>query len=146
MTEIDLNFAVSRLGECRFPSPITGGRFVDDSEHVLYHADLRAIKGYLEAGREPPCLEKAGPREKIYFDPTDLKCGIVTCGGLCPGLNDVIRTIVFSLYPQYKGGRGLGFLYGYEGISSKYGHTPLELTPESVGAIHEMGGTILGSS
>ena len=69
MKEIDLNFAVSRLGECQITSPITGVRFVNDAEHVLCHSDLRAIKGYLEAGKEPPCLEKAGPREKIYFDP-----------------------------------------------------------------------------
>ncbi|HEX9882512.1 MAG TPA: ATP-dependent 6-phosphofructokinase [Desulfobaccales bacterium] len=146
MKEIDLNFAVSRLGEGQIASPITGVRFVNDEEHVLYHSDLRAIKGYLEAGKEPPCLEKAGPREKIYFDPANLKCGIVTCGGLCPGLNDVIRAIVLTLFQQYQVSQVLGFRYGYEGLSPKYNHTPLELTPESVGTIHEMGGTILGSS
>ncbi|MFZ5450909.1 MAG: ATP-dependent 6-phosphofructokinase [Thermodesulfobacteriota bacterium] len=146
MQESDLNFTVSRLGECQFPSPITGVRFVNDEEHVLYHSDLRSIKSYLEAGREPPYLEKAGPREKIYFDPTDLNCGIVTCGGLCPGLNDVIRAIVLTLFRQYRVKQVLGFRYGYEGLSPKYNHAPLELTPESVSAINEMGGTILGSS
>ena len=146
MAEMDLNFAVSRLGEGRFPSPITGARFVDDSEHVLYHTDLEAIKSYLTAGREPPCLEKAGPREKIYFDPANLKCGIITCGGLCPGLNDVIRAITLTLVHQYGVKQVLGFRYGYEGLSPKYNHRPLELTPESVSTIHEMGGTILGSS
>ena len=146
MKEIDLNFAISRLGECQIISPITGVRFVNDEEHVLYHADLKAIKGYLEGGREPPCLEKAGPREKIYFDPAHLKCGIVTCGGLCPGLNDVIRAIVLTLFQQYQVRQVVGFRYGYEGLSPKYGHAPLELTPESVSAIHEMGGTLLGSS
>ncbi len=69
MNEIDLNFAISRLGECRFASPLNGVRFVHDEEQVLYPADLRAVKGYLEQGKEPPCLEKAGPREKIYFAP-----------------------------------------------------------------------------
>lgn len=146
MKEINLNFTVSSLGECRITSPISGVRFVNDGEHVLYHSDLGAIKSYLDAGKEPPCLEKAGPREDIYFDPTDLKCGIVTCGGLCPGLNDVIRAIVLTLFRQYRVKQVLGFRYGYEGLSPKYNHTPLELTPESVGAIHEMGGTILGSS
>jgi 6-phosphofructokinase 1 len=146
MREIDLNFAVSRLGECQITSPLTGTRFVNDGEHVLYHSDLRAIKRYLDAGREPPYLEKAGPREKIYFDPANLACGIVTCGGLCPGLNDVIRAIVLTLFHQYQVRQVLGFRFGYEGLSPKYGHVPLELTPESVGAIHEMGGTILGSS
>ena len=146
MKEIDLNFAISRLGECRITSPISGVPFVNDEEHVLYHTDLKEIKGYLEAGREPPCLEKAGPREKIYFDPANLKCGIVTCGGLCPGLNDVIRAIVLTLFQQYGVKKVLGFRYGYEGLSSRYGHALLELTPESVSNIHEMGGTILGSS
>jgi 6-phosphofructokinase 1 len=146
MKEINLNFAVSKLGEGQITSPITGVRFVNDEEHVLYHSDLRAIKSYLDAGREPPCLEKAGPREKIYFDPANLKCGIVTCGGLCPGLNDVIRAIVLTLFQQYQVSQVLGFRYGYEGLSPKYNHPPLELTPEAVGAIHEMGGTILGSS
>jgi 6-phosphofructokinase 1 len=70
----------------------------------------------------------------------------VTCGGLCPGLNDVIRSITLTLIRQYGVKQVLGFRYGYEGLSSKFNHAPLELTPEAVGAIHEMGGTILGSS
>jgi 6-phosphofructokinase 1 len=146
MKEIDLNFAVSSLGECLVPSPLNGVGFVGRDEHVLYHSDLGAIKSYLDAGEEPPCLEKAGPRERIYFDLANLKCGIVTCGGLCPGLNDLIRAITLTLVHQYGVRQVLGFRYGYEGFSPKYNHTPLELTPESVGTIHEMGGTILGSS
>jgi 6-phosphofructokinase 1 len=146
MQEIDLNFTVSKLGEGRIISPITGVRFVDDEEHVLYHSDFRELNGYLDAGIKPPCLEKAGPREKIYFDPAGLKCGIVTCGGLCPGLNDVIRSITLTLTRQYGVKQVLGFRYGYEGLSSKFNHAPLELTPEAVRAIHETGGTILGSS
>ncbi len=146
MNETGLDFSVSRLGECRVPSPLTGVRFIKDEEHVLYHSDLREIKSYLAAGKEPPCLEKAGPRQKIYFDPAVLKCGIVTCGGLCPGLNDVIRAITLTLIHQYGVKQVLGFRYGYEGLSSKFNHAPKELTPEAVGAIHERGGTILGSS
>ena len=146
MQEIDLNFTVSKLGECRISLPLTGGRFVSDEERVLYHSELKGLKSYLDSGREPPCLEMAGPREKIFFDPTNLKCGIVTCGGLCPGLNDVIRSITLTLTHQYGVKQVLGFRYGYEGLSPKYGHAPLELTPEVVGTIHESGGTILGSS
>lgn len=146
MQEIDLNFTVSKLGECQISSPVTGVRFVEDEEHVLYHSDFRELRGYLDAGNKPPCLEKAGPREKIYFDPANLKCGIVTCGGLCPGLNDVIRSITLTLTRQYRVKQVLGFRYGYEGFSSKFNHPPLELTPEVVRAIHETGGTILGSS
>jgi 6-phosphofructokinase 1 len=144
--DIGLNFAISNLGECRIPSPVTGARFVADGEHLLYHTDLQAIKSYLDAGIDPPCLELAGPREKVFFDPPSLKCAIVTCGGLCPGLNDVVRAIVLTLFQQYGVQQVLGCRYGYEGLSSRYNHATLELTPEAVGDIHEMGGTILGSS
>lgn len=88
----------------------------------------------------------AGPREKIYFDPSKLKCGIVTCGGLCPGLNDVIRAIVMGLFYHYGVMTVFGFRYGYEGLSCRYGHAPLELNPDVVADIHKKGGTILGSS
>jgi 6-phosphofructokinase 1 len=91
-------------------------------------------------------LEKAGPREKIYYDPSKLKCGIVTCGGLCPGLNDVIRAVVLSLYHNYKVKTVFGFPYGYEGLTYRFGHTPVDLDPAAVSRIHEYGGTILGSS
>ncbi len=90
----DLDLTISRLGECRIPSPMTGIQFVSDSDNVLYHSDQRKIKKLLGASEDLPCFEMAGPREKIYFDPSKLKCGIVTCGGLCPGVNDVIRAIV----------------------------------------------------
>ena len=73
---------------------------------------------------KPLAFEQAGPREKIYFDPSKLKCGIVTCGGLCPGLNDVIRSIVLSLHFHYGVKTVFGFPYGYEGLSYRYGHTP----------------------
>jgi 6-phosphofructokinase 1 len=125
---------------------MSGTQFVSDEEHVLYHSNLAEIEALLKVGKRPPTLEMAGPRERIYFDSSKLKCGIVTCGGLCPGLNDVIRAIVMSLFHHY-GVRGVfGFRYGYEGLSPRYGHTPLELTPEEVADIHEKGGTILGSS
>ena len=142
----DLDFAVPRLGECRIPSPMSGVQFVSDQHHVLYHSTLEEIEALLQAGKKPPSLEMAGPREKIYFDPSKLKCGIVTCGGLCPGLNDVIRAIVMSLFHHYGVRTVFGFRYGYEGLSYKYGHVPLELTPQEVADIHEKGGTILGSS
>jgi len=142
----DLNLNTLKLGECRIQSPMSGVKFVDDGEHVLYHDDLREIKALLDAGKEPACFEVAGPREKIFFDPSKLKCGIVTCGGLCPGLNDVIRAIVMGLHYHYGAQSIFGFRYGYEGLSPKYGHAPIELTPERVEDIHQKGGTILGSS
>ncbi len=142
----DLDLTISRLGECRIPSPMSGVNFVDDNSHVLYHGDLKALESYRAAGKNPPYFEMAGPREKIYFEPAELKCGIVTCGGLCPGLNDVIRAIVLSLFHHYGVRTVLGFPYGYEGLSYRHGHVPIQLNPKVVQDIHQKGGTILGSS
>jgi len=121
-------------------------QFVGDKDHVLYHHRLERIKAYLDAGKEPPHFEMAGPRERIYFDPSKLKCGIVTCGGLCPGLNDVIRAIVLGLFYHYGVKTVFGFRYGYEGLTYRHGHTPLELNPDMLHNIHKEGGTILGTS
>jgi len=142
----DLDLTISRLGECRIPSPMTGIQFVSDSDNVLYHSDQRKIKKLLGAGEDLPCFEMAGPRDKIYFDPSKLKCGIVTCGGLCPGVNDVIRAIVLGLFYHYGVETVFGFRYGYEGLTYRHGHVPLELNPDIVGDIHKKGGTILSSS
>jgi 6-phosphofructokinase 1 len=142
----ELDFTVMKLGECTIPSPMSGVRFVKDGDSVLYHSDIREIRKYIDLRKEPPHFEEAGPREKIYFDPARLSCGIVTCGGLCPGLNNVIRAIVMSLYHHYGVRKIYGFPYGYEGLSLKFDHKPVELTPEAVVNIDEMGGTILGSS
>ena len=146
MEDANLDFSVSKLGECRIPSPMASNHFVSDAEHVLYHSSLEEIESILKSGKRPAVFEKAGPREKIYFDPSKLKCGIVTCGGLCPGLNDVIRAIVLALHHHYGVRSIFGFPYGYEGLSHKYGHAPIELTPAAVEDIHQKGGTILGSS
>ena len=146
MQENKLNFTISRLGECRIPSPMPSMLFIDDDDRLLYDNDLRIIQEHLKAGETPPFFEKAGPREKIYFNPAELKCGIVTCGGLCPGLNDVIRAIVMSLSYHYGVQGVIGFPYGYEGLVQRYRHAPLKLTPDLVERIHQQGGTILGSS
>ena len=146
MEEKNLNFEVQRLGECRIPSPMDTTNFMGDEDHILYHSTLPEIQAFLDQGKKPPYFEMAGPRKNIYFDPSKLKCGIVTCGGLCPGLNDVIRSIVLGLYHHYGVKTVFGFPFGYEGLTYRHGHTPLELTPEMVEDIHMKGGTILGSS
>ncbi len=146
LREGELNFAIAQLGECRFPSPLKGVRFTHDGERVLYHARLEDMKAWITEGAHPPAMEVAGPREKLFFDPSGLACGIVTCGGLCPGSNDVIRSIVLSLHHHYGVDKVYGFRFGYEGLVRRYGHDPLRLTPESVSRIHEHGGTVLGSS
>lgn len=146
LPDVDLDFTISRLGECRFPSPLSGVRFTGDDEHVLYHTRLEDLKACIAAGADPPAMEAAGPRERLFFDPSQLACGIVTCGGLCPGLNDVIRAIVLSLYHHYGVNTVHGFRFGYEGLVRRIGHAPLKLTPDAVSRIHENGGTVLGSS
>jgi 6-phosphofructokinase 1 len=142
----DLDFTVDRLGECRVPSPMSGVRFTRDDQRVLYHAELADMRSWLDRGVDPPTMEAAGPREKLFFDPSRLACGIVTCGGICPGLNDVIRAIVLSLYHHYGVRQVYGFRFGYEGLVRRHGHEPLALTPERVARIHELGGSVLGSS
>ena len=146
MTSGELGTTISRLGPSRIPSPMLGVPFVGDEEEVLYHSRTREIRHYVETGSPVPGFEAAGPRQKIYFDPAKLKCGIVTCGGLCPGLNDVIRAIVMALYHHYGVRAVFGYRYGYAGLTYRYGDPPLELNPEVVRDIHREGGTILGTS
>jgi len=146
MDESNPNLEIQRLGECRVPSPMSGIEFVSDDDKVLYYSDPKDVEPFIREGKGSPCFEMAGPRKKIYFDPSGFKCGIVTCGGLCPGLNDVIRAIVLSLFYHYGVPTVFGFRYGFEGLSHKYGHVPFELNPDVVKDIHQQGGTILGSS
>jgi 6-phosphofructokinase 1 len=93
-----------------------------------------------------PAFELAGPRHRLYFDPSRLRAGIVTCGGLCPGLNNVIRGIVLELTHGYGVNHVLGFRYGYEGMVRRHGHGPVRLNPTTVADIHQQGGTTLGTS
>ena len=146
MRDRALDFSIARLGECRHHSPMSGVRFTRDAERVIYDARIERLKPWVDAGAAPPAMEAAGPRQMLFFDPAELACGIVTCGGLCPGLNDVIRAIVRSLRLHYGVKTVYGFRFGYEGLVRRIGHQPLELTPESVHRIHESGGSILGSS
>jgi len=91
-------------------------------------------------------LEKSGPREKIYFNPQHVHAAIVTCGGLCPGLNDVIRSLVRNLWYGYGVRRITGIQYGYKGFLPEYNFPVIDLDPDIVDDIHKIGGTMLGSS
>jgi len=141
-------FVVAKLGEATFPSPLRhrGEHFVDDRHRVLACANIAALQPFWDAGQAPPAFEPAGPRAQIFFDPSSLTCGIVTCGGLCPGLNNVIRSIVLTLTYAYRVTRMVGFRYGYAGLALRSGFDPILLTPEVVENIHEHGGSLLGSS
>ena len=146
MTTTPPDFRTDSLGECTIASPLRATRFMDTSKPVLFRADIDELRAQVQAGADPPAFELAGPRERIYFDPAALRCGIVTCGGLCPGLNDVIRSIVFCLQEKYGVAKVYGFRFGYEGLVEQKGLAPIELTTRRVGQIHEVGGTVLGSS
>jgi 6-phosphofructokinase 1 len=91
-------------------------------------------------------FEKAGPRELLYFEPSRARAAVLTSGGLCPGINNVIRSIVLQLHHKYGAEEVLGIKYGFEGLDPACGHTPIRLGPEEVRHIHSRGGTMLGTS
>jgi len=128
------------LGGRRFPTTLR--RWVDDSARVP-HAILRTIDARPDDGL---LFELAGAREHLFFDPAETRAGIVTCGGLCPGLNDVIRSLFLELHHAYGVKEVLGFRWGYQGLDPEQGAEPLVLTREMVDGIHLQGGTILGTS
>ncbi len=140
------DFSVPSIGNPTLTSPIHGQRFIDPSHHVSLFTDLREIKDWHDRNLEPPSLERAGPREGIFHDPAWTRVGIVTCGGLCPGLNNVIKGLVQVLWFDYGVKNIFGIPYGYRGLNPAFGHAPIILNPEYVDGIHEDGGTILGSS
>ncbi|MGL5722305.1 MAG: ATP-dependent 6-phosphofructokinase [Brevinema sp.] len=139
-------FAIKSLGDGIYTSPLLNlGQwgFVTDEERVLYHVNC-GVDGSLPDPAES--FERAGPRKRMYFDPKKSHAAIITCGGICPGLNDVIRSIVRELTYSY-GVRSIsGISYGYRGLVDLKKHKPISLDPDSVDQIHRSGGTILGSS
>ncbi|MFN2167874.1 MAG: ATP-dependent 6-phosphofructokinase, partial [Anaerolineae bacterium] len=156
MEEPNLDLTIDRLGPAKIKSPLQlstevgdmVANFVEDDERILYDVSLRRCTECRDNGpnEEPLSFERAGPREHIYFDPSKLHVGVVTCGGLCPGINNVIRALVMELHYHYGVRRIHGFRYGFEGLVPEAGHEVLELTPDVVKDIHHDGGTILGSS
>ncbi len=151
MSDIRVNLSefdntIKSIGERKIISPNKVRNYVSDGYSELYITDLKKVKEILDSGKLPPTFEKAGSREKIYYKPEGLKAGIVTCGGLCPGLNDVIRAIVMSLYYQYNVTNVIGFRFGYNGLADNPPEPPRKLIPDDVADIHYLGGTILGTS
>ena len=148
-----IDTTIPTIGPAKIPSPIKrdneypgGRRFITDDDKVVIDVNLHNLMANVDAGRELSSFELAGPRRKIYFDPSKLRCALVTCGGLCPGLNDIIRAIVLELYHGYGVRNIFGIKFGLQGFIPDYGHDIVELQPEAVVSIHEMGGSILGSS
>lgn len=144
LTQEDLR--ISTLGPRRRLSPLRhlheGPRsFVPDDRRVMYH-----IEYCHDEVINPLGFEKAGPREQLYFDPAECRAAIVTCGGLCPGLNNVIRNLYYKLHSDYGVPSILGIRDGYLGLNPELGEPPIELTDQMVTQIHHQGGTILGTS
>jgi 6-phosphofructokinase 1 len=120
------DFRTDDLGECKIVSPLRATRFMDTSKRLLFRSDIDELRQQLGAGVDPPAFELAGPRESVYFNPGTLTYGIVTCGGLCPGLKDVIRSIVFCLHEKYSTAKVYGFRFGFDGLVERSGLTPIE--------------------
>jgi 6-phosphofructokinase 1 len=143
---------INILGECRYPSPLAQRlaqstiHYVGQADRILLEDRMSKVldqRGELESAA---AFELAGPRHRIFFETSNLRCGIVTCGGLCPGLNNVVRGLVVELTHGYGVQQIFGFRYGFEGLVRRHGHGPVRLTPTVVSDAHHEGGTMLGTS
>ena len=152
LLKYDLN--VKTLGKPQYDSPLNlsdkyGDKvvnYVTDDERIFAINTKKEYDSLKKEGLIIPSFEKAGPRKNIFFEPGETVSAIVTCGGLCPGLNAVIRAIVLMNYYRYNNKITYGIRHGYQGFIDKYGLEILNLTPSCVENIHKLGGTILGSS
>ena len=148
------DFLVTSLGKGTIASPLKVAqredspiyKFVEDDDRIMYDVSLKTFYRYRENGETPVSFEKAGPKEYIFFEPAKTKVAIVTCGGLCPGVNNVIRALVNQLVYRYGITRILGIKYGFEGLIPKFNHPVIDLTAPMVSDIHLSGGTFLGTS
>jgi len=147
----DFNTDIPTLGEAKIISPLKrhtkpeepAKRFVSDEARVIFDLQMNHLKPSLNKNIS---FDQAGPREKIYFDPSKLKCAIVTCGGLCPGLNDIIRSMVLELHHIYNVKTIYGIRHGLQGFIPDFEHDVMDLNPDTVSGIQNTGGSMLGSS
>ena len=147
------DFTIENLGECKIKSPIELSTVVGNgtANYVKDSSFVRTAVNVYDTSKNDPLdssnlMHKAGPRAYIYFSPDEVKAGICTCGGLCPGLNDVIRAVVRCLWNRY-GVRDIrGFQFGYKGFFKDENYETIPLNPENVDEIHKIGGSYLGTS
>lgn len=137
---------IETLGECKIPSPVVGHEFVEEGERLLVTTSERLARSLEKRLGHLPTFERAGAHRRIFHDPSWTRVGIVTAGGLCPGLNNVIKGLVEVLTFDYGVKTIYGIRYGYAGLSPRSGYEPILLDPDAVDTIHAHGGTILGSS
>jgi len=135
---------VPTLGPCRFESPLLakGRTFADESIRVRVKRHI----GSEASEADDLSFEEAGPRRQLFFDPAETTAAFVTCGGLSPGLNNVIRSGFLELTHNYGVHRVLGIRNGYAGLNPDSGLEPTFMTERFVRNIHHLGGTVLGSS
>jgi len=153
MSKLDYDFTIENLGPCKVVSPIQLSTIYGDFM-ANYVTDDDFVRSSVDTRLDDPCialtrsnlLEKAGPRQHIYFNPKHVHAAIVSCGGLCPGINDVIGSVVRCLWFRYGVRRISGVRYGFKGLLPEYGYETIQLTPEIVDDCHKSGGSILGTS
>ncbi len=151
--EKNIDTFIPSLGTPKIDSPLKflkndprSGYFIPETKRVLISVESDELSESIKKGETPQSFEAAGPREKIYFDPSKLRCALVTCGGICPGLNDIIRSVVLELYFGYGVKNIYGIKHGLQGFIPEWGHDIADLDPEYVSDILTYGGSILGSS
>lgn len=142
----EIDFSVRTVGEPTMPTPVRNVDYIGDGDGVSFLSKTSEIAAYVQRAQPLPTFEAAGPRKTIYHDPAWTRAAIVNCGGLCPGINDVIKAVVNTLWYQYGVRNIFGIRYGYRGLMPEFGLQPIVLNPEVVDTIHEDGGSMLGSS
>ena len=140
------NFEIQKLGEASHANPSSQEIFIEESEKIIFSSQLKNLNHQLKTCKNLPAFEKAGARKKIFHKPESTRAAIITCGGLCPGLNNVIKGLVNVLEQDYGVRDIVGIRYGYKGLTKKSTHEPIPLNSAVVDEIHKQGGTILGSS
>jgi 6-phosphofructokinase 1 len=143
---MEYNFSITNLGKRLIKSPLNIGNFTQDKKRLLFNSYLDNYLSSTDKKGQPLSVELAGPRDKIFFDPSQTKAAIVTCGGLCPGINDVIRSLTMTLFHRYGVKKILGVKYGLMGLNPASAHKFINLTPEFVKDITSLGGSILSTS
>ncbi len=140
------DFKVQQIGEPTHPNPSRHEVFVSEDERIAFSSQIKNLKNQFQNYDEVPSFEKAGARQTIFHDQTKTKAALITCGGLCPGLNNVIKGLVNILEKNYGVQDIVGIRYGYKGLTKESAEEPLRLNSAVVDQIHKQGGTILGSS
>jgi len=143
---MEYDFFITNLGKRLFKSPLNISNFTQDKKRLLFNTYLDNYLSCNDKEGQPLSVELAGPRDKIFFDPSQTKAAIVTCGGLCPGINDVIRSLTMTLFHRYGVKNILGVKYGLMGLNPASGLKLISLTPEFVNDITSIGGSILSTS